>query len=229
MTWTELGNPSPREQALEHPELRWPDGLVRPLEADPPACTEAFDDVLARRRSSRTFAPLSAVRLSGFLSRSCRPSQVGTGAAGQRLSRRPAPSAGALHPIHLVLSLPEEKVWLRYDPWAHHLVELASPIDPREVRAQLVDVLPGGDSVLLLLAAEPGLTAAKYHAAQSLVWRDAGVLQGHMALVAAAMRLNFCLLGVTGDPWTGSLVDQGGLHGVGVAYLGGAPAQGLPE
>jgi hypothetical protein len=77
---------------------------------------------------------------------------------------------------------------------------------------------------MLLFVGEPGKTFSKYNHATSLVWRDAGVLIGHMALVAESLGLNFCPLGITGEPWVSELDKQGKLVGVGVALLGSRPA-----
>lgn len=43
-----------------------------------------------------------------------------------------------------------------------------------------------------------------------------------MALTATAQGLNFCPLGITGEPWVSGLADQGKLTGVGLALLGAA-------
>lgn len=72
----------------------------------------------------------------------------------------------------------------------------------------------------MLFAAEFGKTAAKYRYPESLVWRDAGVLQGALTLTATALGMSFCLLGITGNPWIGDLADQGQLMGVGAAIFG---------
>jgi hypothetical protein len=102
------------------------------------------------------------------------------------------------------------------------LIDVPSRLSAEEVRRNLEVVLPLSSATLLLFAAEPGMTSAKYENAMSLVWRDAGVLQGHLAMAAEAIGLNFCLLGVIGEPWIGALTDEPGLVGVGAAYVGEA-------
>jgi hypothetical protein len=74
-------------------------------------------------------------------------------------------------------------------------------------------------ALLMALVCEPGKTAAKYEHFESLVWRDAGVVLGYMSIVAEALGLNFCPLGLVGDPWP---PEQGGtllLKGAGLAAL----------
>ena len=134
---------------------------------------------------------------------------------------RPAPSGGAIHPIHLVAWLPEEREWAWYSSRAHRLHLLG---DRGQCLAGLADaaqdLLPDCTGTLLACVAEPGLTSAKYEHPDSVVWRDAGVLQGILAMVAASLDQQFCLLGLTGNPWVESLADQGQLSGVGVAAVG---------
>ena len=74
--------------------------------------------------------------------------------------------------------------------------------------------------VLVGFIAESGKTASKYENPESLVWRDAGTLLGYMSLVAEALRLQFCPLGLTGDPELGDvLAPQSGLHGAGLSIV----------
>jgi hypothetical protein len=72
---------------------------------------------------------------------------------------------------------------------------------------------------VLAFVAEPGRTAAKYEDSDSLVWRDAGVLQGMLCAVAPAVGLEVCLLGPTGDEWVSRLAGEGQLRGVGLARV----------
>jgi hypothetical protein len=133
---------------------------------------------------------------------------------------RPAPSAGAIHPIHLILRRPQNKAWQRYDSIAHALIDVSSSLDAEHVRRAMLEVLPAPEATLILFAAEVGKTAAKYHHPASLVWRDAGALQAVMGFAAHALSLAFCPLGVTGEPWVGELLEHRGLFGVGAAFVG---------
>ena len=45
------------------------------------------------------------------------------------------------------------------------------------------------------MIAEPQKTLSKYTDGASLVWRDAGVLLGNLALVASYLNINFCPIG----------------------------------
>ncbi|MFO6292409.1 hypothetical protein, partial [Pseudomonas aeruginosa] len=83
-----------------------------------------------------------------------------------------------------------------------------------------LQVLAGDQATRFLFLAEPGKTLGKYQDGCSLIWRDAGALLGVMALTATAQGLNFCPLGITGEPWASGLADQSKLFGVGLALLG---------
>nr|WP_323145430.1 hypothetical protein [Stenotrophomonas maltophilia] len=144
---------------------------------------------------------------------------------GFSLQQRPVPSAGAIHPVHLLVQLPQEGgQWARYNSITHALdvLDHASAVLQGlcEEARQVVRTEPGS---LLLFVAEPAMTAAKYENPCSLIWRDAGVMQGTLAIAAEALALNYCLLGITGDPWVGRLSEQCHLVGVGLAALGARP------
>ncbi len=198
----------------------WPIEATLPLPIDIDEPNSRFVDALKFRRTRRDFAPLDYKSLGVLLSLTIRVQQIGNSDLGFPLTRRPPPSAGAIHPIHLLLANPHSKKWVRYDPFQHALIELITNIDPGEVRLKMEEVLSAPDATLLMFVAEPAMSAAKYGNPCSLVWRDAGILQGYMALGAEALGLNFCLLGVTGEPWVGQLFEQKFLVGVGVAFLG---------
>ena len=85
------------------------------------------------------------------------------------------------------------------------------------------EVIDAPNATLLLFVAEPGMTGSKYEDAASLVWRDAGVLLGAIAMAAEALALNFSPMGVTGEPWTSHLILGAPLVGVGAAFVGARP------
>ena len=223
MTWIDLGNPHPLSAARPYTPLVWPTGALVPLPPPSEAATRSFGEAAVGRRTRRSFSALEAGQLSALLSLTCRVQQVGDTTLGFPLTRRPAPSAGAIHPIHLILLGPGTSAWQRYDPFRHALVNVLTSVDAQRVRRAMEEVLAAPGATLLLLAAEGGMTAAKYDHPWSLVWRDAGILLGWLSMAAEALDLSFCPLGVTGDPWTSQLLDQPGLMGVGAAFVGATP------
>ena len=65
MAWIDLGNPSPRLEARAHTPFNWPCLEEIPLEPASGIDTQSitFDELASRRRSRRSFGPLSLVAL----------------------------------------------------------------------------------------------------------------------------------------------------------------------
>lgn len=180
----------------------------------------ALDVVLSARRSTRKFGRLTIDLLSQILWLSSHCQRTTESGLGFCLQQRPLPSAGAIHPVHLLINVPGVG-WARYNATSHSLELLDVMRDWSESLAKHCnELVPIGDGALMLFVAEPGMTAAKYDACESLIWRDAGILQGGLSIVAAGVGCNMCLLGITGNPWAQKLSEQGQLTGVGAAILG---------
>jgi len=223
MTWIDLGNPIPHETPLQHKPYEWPvtdiEYLVEPKELALPS----LEKVISTRRTRRTFAPLDQAHLAAFLWLSCRTIARGTNRLGFSITQRPYPSSGAIHPIHLLIS-DNKGGFRRYDPDRHALTTLESKNGSFiGIWQSISQVLEPERSTALVLAAEPAKIYTKYKFGNSLIWRDAGVLIGHMSLVSTGLNLNFCPLGITGEPWVSGLDKNGNLVGVGVALLGSRP------
>lgn len=211
-----LPEPTIRTSPQLYAPLRWPTERSEPLPPAPPLseCGE--------RRSIRKFSRPSIAAISALLWHTARRQESLASPPGFDLQLRPIPSAGAIHPIHLLLEHPESGNWTRYDPRMHALDHLPELGALRTLRDAAGDYVNPGPGVLVLFAAEPGLTTAKYGDAASLVWRDAGVLQGAIALLAPSTGLGACLLGLTGHNCLNGLGEEGQLVGVGTAILGAA-------
>lgn len=139
---------------------------------------------------------------------------------GFPMEHRPVPSAGALHPIHILLQIPGGAEWARYNPQCHCLDIICGYDKLLEgLQEQARVVAENKPGVYMAFVGEPGRLSAKYENHESLLWRDAGVLQGSVCLAAEAHGLGVCLLGVTGHEWLSQLAEQGKLVGVGLARL----------
>lgn len=223
MTWIDLGDPLPRLAPEWYAPVEWDAGEICPLPSSSGTLDRSFNEILDARVSHREFGLVDDYQLGTFLWLACRTRGVGASDLGFDLEHRAAPSAGAIHPIHIVVKRPGDDRWWLYEPKAHQLVEL------KQASAKLaglydlsLQVLKGDKATRFLFLAEPGKTLGKYQDGCSLVWRDVGALLGVMALTATALGLNFCPLGITGEPWASALADQGKLAGVGLALLGSA-------
>lgn len=222
--WKSLGSPVPREVPESYAPMVWPEGATIALPSARDVEIGSMKSALDARYTQRSFGRVSPEQISVLLWHTARTLQVAASPLGFPIEHRPTASAGAIHPIHILVQLERKQEWGRYCSQHHSLQavpEAGVLVNPLSELCEVV--VPRGDGALILFAAEPGKTSSKYENVDSLVWRDAGVLQGHMALVAAAIGLNFCLLGITGDPWIADLSEKGQLRGVGAAILGARP------
>lgn len=220
--------PAPESRPWTRPRsytpFLWPQDAFEPLPVPADKAGPAIFQVLGERRSVRQFRPLDREALGALLWHSQRRQATAPSPLGFELERRPAPSGGAIHPIHTLVFEPRTGRWGRYDTARHGLQGLGmlgQAVDEFIDQARVV--VPDPSATLIWFVAEPGKTAAKYENPDSLVWRDAGVLQGVMVTVAAGLGLGACLLGVTGQAWAEKLSDQGQLQGVGALWVGGRP------
>ena len=228
--WKDLGNPKPRTEPGTYTPLQWTEGEALPLAGDSGAgkgedgamslALTSFSALVASRRTRYSLGAIDLPGLGDLFSLTSRITLTGPDPLGFALTQRPAPSAGAIHPLHVVVQLPGCPGLFRYDPLAHALRALVCRVSAVELRDAMNRLVDGGDGALLLFVAEPAKTLAKYEDGCSLVWRDAGVLQGFFSMAAEALALNFILLGVTGEPWVSQLVEERGLVGVGAAFVG---------
>lgn len=218
MTWINLGNPRPKQQPDRYDIFNWNVGERISLDIPHNQSSDSLASIIERRRTLRTFKEVQPDVLGALFWTITREQEIGSDFAGFNLSRRPVPSAGAVHPIHILISDRKNNRMLRYNP-SFHTLESIAPLGS-ELLEQANEATNLQNGELIIFIAEPGKTQAIYHEAESLIWRDAGVLLGFFSLVAPIFNLNFCPLGLTGESFALSLDKQGRLHGVGVAILG---------
>lgn len=223
MVWISLDSPTVNEEPSHYAPFAWPEGEFHPLAEVSDRSDVGLFHLLEHRRTKRSFAALSDTDLSQLLWRCARTQAIADSEYGFDLERRPALSAGAIHPIHILVDHHATGDWKRYDSRRHGLHDVpGASLLFAELQLQCDKTLAVGAGTRLLLVAEPGKTFAKYHRGESLIWRDAGVLLAMMAMVAEALGCAFCPLGITGEPWVSQLAPPGILIGVGVALIGGA-------
>jgi uncharacterized ferredoxin-like protein len=195
-------------------------------------------DVLRGRRSA-VGGPVSSDDLSSLLwHATALRERRADGRFGIPWESRPAPSAGGLHSIRIVvLPLEDTAQAGEYLPDHHAL----AAIDPNAVdvnRASVAEVIGATTGTTLQLACDLDLLAACYDNSETLMWRDAGVLAATIAFAATALGLTSVVLGRTGgrvlaaagiDP---RLAAVGGVHvGTAVAsgYAGADQLDGSPD
>lgn len=201
------------------PALSW--SVVRALRCPDivPPPSQPFEAVLEQRRSERrlTRAPLRQV--INAIAFATRPRAILEGDAFHR-SRRPSPSAGALHPVDLVLIAPPRA--FRYEPLTHQVevLRVARPEVLGHILHQSRIILPECSATPIVFVADLARVACHYDNPESLLWRDAGALLQTLALVATAYGLAFCPLGILGGPILDALGVGSEAAAVGAAVMG---------
>jgi hypothetical protein len=138
-------------------------------------------------------------------------------------SRRPSPSAGALHPIETVLvdSRGSPRA-MHYNALSHRLELLG--VDNLGLLRNFVracnDMLPDARGTGLVFIGHASRVEAAYEDPTSLLWRDAGALLQTLFLTATAFRLAFCPLGILGREVIQAIGLPRDAVAVGAALLG---------
>lgn len=212
--------PRPRPRPAHYDPIKFEESYEILLGPPADLAEIGFKDVVLGRRSGISFAELDRLSLGSLLWYSARTIAVQN--QDQNREMRPVPSAGALHPLHLLVS-EDPKTWLRYSPRRHALCHLSVQAEQAQgLWEEVRQVLDVGEGTVILLLAEMRLVSAYYDHPESLVFRDAGCLLGQLGLVAAALGLSYRILGPTGEPWASELIPSQGdsLAGAGLAVVG---------
>jgi len=176
-----------------------------PREFDCPSA-DLFD-ILEVRKSRREFQAMSIQDISTLLWFTQR--QTATIPGTHERVKTPIPTAGALASVRTVVLGPSEDAWV-YDMVEHRAEVLSAPIDTcNRIRRSASEFFNIGDGSLLLFFASRHFITRYYESPDSLVLREAGVLQGTLGLVAEALELSFCPLGTTAEDWLISLLGGG--------------------
>lgn len=219
-----MNDPFPRDQARPYSPFAWPQGpaLALPLRSEP--LQVDMVGLMEQRQTRREFSrEPTENELGDFLWLVCRNRASRPSPFGFEQESRPHPSAGGMHPIHVLLARPQQG-WHYYEPVEHSLTQLpGSQMAAAQARQDSSAVVPLNCGILIALAAEPGKTAAKYEHPESLVWRDAGAILGYMSIVAEALSLSFCPLGLLGGEFvTAAVSGDSRIQAAGLAILGAA-------
>jgi hypothetical protein len=165
----------------------------------------SFVDVLESRR---TIVPRKALRydqLSSLLWLSARTRRAWVDQYGVRRQHRASASAGALHPVELLLL--DGKNVLRYDALTHALqsVHVASPTRLTSVRDEVASIVGKRLPMVAVLVGHECVTKSVYTNSESLLWRDAGALIATLQLCSTAFNFTLMPLGVLGNAMRAAL------------------------
>ena len=153
----ELPDPNPRLRPAIYQPFVWPTGTRWQLEPRREVLELELCALLEQRETRRNFkSRLESLTLGEFLWLACRNRSSRSSPFGPDQESRVYPSAGAMHPIHVLLAR-ETGPWMLYDPTEHALIELPNSSDSaaagRDVSNHLVALDQG---VLFGLVSEPG-------------------------------------------------------------------------
>ena len=202
-------------EALEWPVLRSAKcAVVRP------PSEQAFTTVLEKRRSHRVMEQAPLRELVNAVAFCTRPRATVYSEPFER-SRRPSPSAGALHPVDVLLVHGDIQV-SRYVPLAHRLqtLQVSAPGQLKAFCDDCRQILPRASGTPIILVGDLGRVKAAYRRPESLFWRDGGALMQTLFLVMTAYRLAFCPLGILGTPVVHAIGLSGHATAIGVALAG---------
>lgn len=158
-----------------------------------------FIDVLLSRRSDNNFSKVPVVEISELLYLSTKISDFEFDDFDFLLTKRTTPSAGARHPIDLLVS-PAESISKRalhyYNPIDHTLGELISSRNRQHAFFEEVDSnLSIKNACIIWFSIQSKKTGTKYLNPESLYWRDAGALIYCIQLISTYLGYKSCPVG----------------------------------
>lgn len=189
----------------------------------------SFATALEKRVSAESFGSPTNEELSDFLNDVSGIRFVDRDERNRQ--KRCVASMGALHPAHLLVYRPMAG-WQVHIPDEHSLGQLSVNKANSKRLLDLVDEhLPGHQAAVICLLSDCDLAENYYEHYAPLLFRDAGVLMGHAALVASAHGLPFRILGRTGTDIAESLIRgvRVRLLATGLALLGSKAFRGSPQ
>jgi len=224
MDFIELESPERRDRLLPFQTFCYP--VTEIIYLPPPSKNESVDffKIVQSRSTRREFGQIDLRQLSELFWYSAKTSLVIELDEGHKWYHRPSPSGGGRHSIDHIIFRHEEQKWAAflYDSIAHALGRLE--IDSSCIGywiEELFRTLGIYATTVIWNVAQFQRTTSVYKNASSLIYRDEGAIQATFGLVAEAMNLNFCTIGVSGEPTiSGMFMNTKQLRGIGGFYIG---------
>jgi SagB-type dehydrogenase family enzyme len=184
-----------------------------------------FDKVIMSRKTQRKFDSPTIEQLGSILRYTAKVKNTWLQNNGYILTQRGVPSAGARHPIDIVVwhsSILDSRSFYYYNPFDHSLNQLKNNNDDISAFLKHInEIVKIKEAAIFWFVMHVKRTSAKYDNAESLVWRDAGALINAIQLVCTAMELNCCPIGSLGEPFISGMFDgQDGIFGAGGLLIG---------
>jgi SagB-type dehydrogenase family enzyme len=226
MNRIELLDPIPRKKVLDIAKFSYAIKAKDYLPIPERPRDREFFSTIESRRSRRDFRRVSKESLTALLWYCCKVHETFRLPSGLPAQHRCPPSGGGIHPIDILLLNPRRPSALLYDPIAHALCELGNTRNAQVgvLLKKIEKIVAMQDGQVFWFAAEFGRTMSRYKNAESIVWRDAGVLLSMFCFVGEALGLNCCAIGATGEPFISRFLNSSGLvTGVGGCLVGAKP------
>ena len=194
-----MSNPSPKEISDPFEPFVYDSTEKEILVENFPKRSSEFLDVLFSRNSNPSLNQISKQELSELLFLSAKIRRVEEDKYGFLISKRTTPSAGARHPIDLLISLGQQDSKRNlhyYNPIDHSLNKLPIPeINLSYFFEEVNNNVPLNDACMIWFCIQINKTGSKYENPESLYWKDTGALLYCLQLVAQFLNLKSCPLG----------------------------------
>lgn len=181
-----------------------------------------FLETIFSRKSSREFSNFSLCDLEKLLFYSCKIKSIEFDENNFLLTNRVTPSAGGRHPIDVLVSLPQkERILSYYNPIDHTLGELK--IEKKKLDVFFSDInknLAIKDACIIWFSIQVNKTSSKYDNAESLYWKDSGVLLFAIQLFATFLGYKSCPLGTLASNSFNKLFNDKNLFSGGGILIG---------
>ena len=163
-------------------------------------CRKPFDKVFEDRRTRRVFSSVDLRETRGFIQHVFAPRQISRKRLSD-LSRKTMISAGALHPLDVIIIDGKEidEPLLFSDKTKRFLtlpILNQSGLDKAIGDAKCI--VPSAEGHMLLFVGDKRRVFKAYEAPESLLWRDGGAAMQACSMAACAYDYAFCPLGYTG-------------------------------
>lgn len=193
-----MKNPKPKNTNDEFHPFKYPLSSKVKLKRDFKIREVKFLEVLLTRRSSRNLNYISLEDIAELLYYTNKIQSIEFDDSGFLISKRTVPSAGARHPIDILVSFPSKnnRTLQYYNPIDHSLSELSIPKELQlSFFSEVNKNLPTGNCCLIWFSIQTNKTKSKYKNAESLYWKDAGALLYCIQITSNYLGFKSCPLG----------------------------------
>lgn len=218
-----MNNPAPKSQiegTIQFPYLL---GKRKRLDRSYKSNTEPFLSVLNKRSSSSKFSKPDMSNISELLFHCASAKEIYEDDMGLTVIKRAVPSAGSIHPIDLLVSMPSESAreLNYYNPIDHSLYEIMiDAVYTKEFFEEVSINKKLENACLIWFSIQPDKTGVKYNYPKSLYWRDTGALLLCVQLVATYLGLSSCPLGTLATKTFNNLFESQSLISGGGILIG---------